>query len=57
MPFDKKLACIANYWEKQSFPWPLVYNITRGHGKLVEGFGCFKSGSPQAKLVRGGLVK
>ena len=24
VPFDKKLACIINYWVKQSFPWPLV---------------------------------
>ena len=24
VPFDKKLASITNYREKQSFPWPLV---------------------------------
>ena len=24
VPFDKKLACITNYREKQSFTWPLV---------------------------------
>ena len=24
VPFDKKLACITNYREKQSFQWPLV---------------------------------
>ena len=24
MPFDKKLACLANYQERRSFPWPLV---------------------------------
>ena len=27
VPFDKKLACITNYQEKQSFPWPLVLYI------------------------------
>ena len=25
MSFDKKLACLTNYQERQSFPWPLVY--------------------------------
>ena len=25
MPFDKKLACLTNYQERRSFPWPLVY--------------------------------
>ena len=24
MPFDKKLACLTNYQERRSFPWPLV---------------------------------
>ena len=24
MPFDKKIACLTNYQERQSFPWPLV---------------------------------
>ena len=24
VPFDKKLASLTNYREKQSFPWPLV---------------------------------
>ena len=27
MPFDKKLACLPNYQERQSFPWPLVFYI------------------------------
>ena len=30
MPFDKKLACLANYQERRSFPWPLVsHNSTK----------------------------
>ena len=24
LPFGKKLACLANYQERRSFPWPLV---------------------------------
>ena len=24
LPFDKKLACLANYQERRRFPWPLV---------------------------------
>ena len=28
MPFDKKLACLANYQERRSFPWPLVQYIS-----------------------------
>ena len=27
LPFDKKFACLTNYQERRSFPWPLVlYN-------------------------------
>ena len=29
MPFDKKLACLTNYQERQRFPWPLV--IIKSH--------------------------
>ena len=25
MSFDKKLACLTNYQERRSFPWPLVH--------------------------------
>ena len=25
MPFDKKIARLANYQERRSFPWPLLY--------------------------------
>ena len=28
MPFDKKLACLTNYKERRSFPWPLVTYIS-----------------------------
>ena len=27
MPFDKKLACLTNFQERRSFPWPLVVTI------------------------------
>ena len=34
MPFDKKLACLANYQERRSFPWPLVVFICLDHSSL-----------------------
>ena len=37
MPFDKKLACLANYQERRSFPWPLVsiYFFFKLHMKIL----------------------
>ena len=35
MPLDKKLACLTNYQERRSFPWPLV--LYKGLGFFVTG--------------------
>ena len=40
MPFDKKLACLTNYQERRSFPWPLVFLYLIDIAKIRKQFVC-----------------
>ena len=60
MPFDKKLACLTNYQERRSFPWPLVYIYTAKiikqmnmNNPLEQAFGHFNENSRRKKYNSG----
>ena len=57
MSFDKKLACLTNYQERRSFPWPLVEIYSPEHNQNHPCFRLLTSGTIEEKIYHRQIFK